>query len=320
VIAPPSGSTASRLDIVIVNYETPDLVDDSLRSIAELAPGILGDVIVVDNSADAGAAESAVRRHPSARLVRPGSNVGYGAGANYGVAAGAADYVLVLNADARLHGGAVEALVADLERHPAAGIAGPRLVDINGISQASCSRFPTAGRLVIHETGLWKLWRSTRFADRFAPFFDPGVAATVPCVLGAALCIRRRDFESVGGFDQDYFMYYEEVDLCRRLLDRGVVTRYVPSATVGHIGAASTAAHHAAMQREMLRSLARYTRRDHPDSKLLRLRAAAILVATAWLARDVLLGPRPSGRLDLRRSAALWRAVVGDALAGWRRV
>jgi N-acetylglucosaminyl-diphospho-decaprenol L-rhamnosyltransferase len=319
VIAPSSGSTAGRLDIVIVNYETPDLVDDSLRSIAELAPAILQQLIVVDNSTDPEPAESVVRRHPSSRLVRPGSNVGYGAGANHGVAAGTAEYVLVLNADARLDEGAVEALVGDLERHPEAGIAGPRLLDSNGVPQPSCSRFPTPGRLVMHETGLWKLMRSTRFGERLAPFFDPGVAATVPCVLGAALCIRRSDFDSVGGFDPEYFMYYEEVDLCRRLLDRGVVTRYVPSATIGHIGAASTAAHHAAMQREMLRSLARYMRRDGAGRKLLRLRAAAVAAATAWLARDVLHPPGRTGRLQFRRSAALWRAVVGDAMAGWDR-
>jgi len=164
------------------------------------------------------------------------------------------------------------------------------------------------------------LLRSTRFGERFTPFFDPGIASTVPCVLGAALCIRRRDFDSVGGFDPEYFMYYEEVDLCRRLLDRGVVTRYVPSATIAHIGAASTVAHHAAMQREMLRSLARYMRRHGADRKLMPLRAAAITAGTAWLARDVLHAPRAGGRSSLRRSAALWRAVVGEAMAGWHRV
>ena len=95
----------------------------------------------------------------------------------------------------------------------------------------------------------------------------------------------------------------------------------MPSATIGHIGAASTAAHHAAMQREMLRSLARYMRRTVETASLLRLRAAAITAATAWLARDVLHPPGGSrGRSQFGRSAALWRAVVGDAMAGWNRV
>ena len=316
-MAPLSGSPQRSVDIVIVNYETADLVDDCLRSIAESAPAVLGDVIVVDNSDVPDAADSVVRRHPGVRLVRPGTNVGYGAGANLGVRASTAEYVLVLNADTCVRPGTVEALVADLEEHPEAGIAGPRLVDTSGVPQPSCSRFPTPGRLVLHETGLWKVLRRTPFADRSRPFFDSDVAAVVPCVLGAALCIRRRDFDCVGGFDPGYFMYYEEVDLCHRLVDLGVVTRFVPSATIGHIGAASTKAHHVAMQREMLRSLARYTRSHGDDRRLIRLRIATIMAATAWLIRGFLPG---RGRSTLGASIALWRSVAGDVVAGWSGV
>jgi len=304
-----------RLDIVIVNYETPDLVEQCLRSIVELAPAQLREVVVVYNSDVPGPAESVVARFPVARLVRPGTNLGYGAGANLGVRAGTGEYVLVMNADTLLHPGALEALIDDLDRHPEAGIAGPRLVDVHGVPQPSCSQFPTPGRMVLHETGMWKLLRSTRLAEWSEPFFDRQVAATVPCVLGAALCIRRRDFDRVEGFDPGYFMYYEEVDLCRRLLDVGVVTRFVPSATVGHVGAASTVKHHASMQRQMLRSLARYTRRHGYDPGLWRLRVATTIVATAWLVRDVVLD---TARGTPAASIALWRGVVGDAASGWR--
>jgi GT2 family glycosyltransferase len=306
-----------RVDIVIVNYETPDLVEDCLRSIDEQMLPVIGNVIVVDNSVTPEPAASVVARHPMAQLMWSGANLGYGAGANLGVGAGNREYVLVMNSDTRLHAGAVEALIDDLDRHPEAGIAGPRLVDGRGVSQPSCSQFPTPGRLVLHETGLWKVLRSVRVAERLAPFFDPDVAGPVPCVLGAALVVRRRDFDRVDGFDPGYFMYYEEVDLCRRLVDLGVVTRFVPSATIGHIGAASTTAHHTTMQREMLRSLARYTRRHGNDRGLVRLRAAAIIAATAWLARGVL--PRHGGSRPAS-AVALWRSVVGDVLAGWSGV
>ena len=306
-----------RVDIVIVNYETPDLVEQCLRSIEDRMLPVLGKVIVVDNSALPEPAASVVDRHPMAQLVRSGTNLGYGAGANLGVREGDSEYVLVMNSDTRLCAGAVEALIDDLDRHPEAGIAGPRLVDAGGVPQPSCSQFPTPGRLVLHETGLWKLLRSTPFAERSAPFFDPDVAGPVPCVLGAALFIRRRDFDRVDGFDPGYFMYYEEVDLCRRLVDLGVVTRFVPSATVGHIGAASTTAQHAVMQREMLRSLARFMRRHEGDRRLIRLRAAGIVAATAWLAHGFLPG---RGGSRLAASIALWRSVAGDALAGWSGV
>jgi len=100
-------------------------------------------------------------------------------------------------------------------------------------------------------------------------------------------------------------------------VDLGVVTRFVPSATIGHIGAASTTAQHAVMQREMLRSLARFMRRHEGDRRLIRLRAAGIVAATAWLAHGFLPG---RGGSRLAASIALWRSVAGDALAGWSGV
>ena len=123
----------------------------------------------------------------------------------------------------------------------------------------------------------------------------------VPWVLGAALAVRRRDFDAVGGFDPAYFMYYEEVDLSRRLAARGSLTRYTPAATIRHVGGASTDQNRAPMQREMFRSLARYTRRHGRDPGLVRLRLAVIAIAAAHIGRRG------------------WRAIAGDAFRGWPR-
>ena len=276
-------------------------------------------MIVVDNSRSSERTERVLRGHTNVRLLRPTTNVGYGGAANRGVAAGSGEYALVLNADAQLHAGAVEALIEELDVHPDTGIVGPRLVDRQCRVQPSCARFPTPGRLFVHETGLWKAVRSTWLGARTQPFFDLDAPGTVPWVLGAALAVRRRDFDAVGGFDPAYFMYYEEVDLCRRLAAEGTPTRFTPAATIGHVGGASTAMNHAPMQREMFRSLARYTRRHGRDPGLVRLRLAVLAIASAAICRDAITRAvaRPGGT-RMRRSSG-WRAIVGDAVRGWAR-
>jgi GT2 family glycosyltransferase len=311
-------SPAQRcVDVVIVHYETPELLDGCLQSITAHGTSRVCDVIVVDNSRTREDADRVVAQHSAVRLVRPPTNGGYGDGANRGVAAGTGHYVLVLNADCEVHAGAVEALVAELDAHPDTAIIGPRLVDPDGRVQPSCAHFPSAGRVLMNETGLWKLVRRMPIGERAKPFFEPRTASVVPWVLGAALAVQRQAFEDVGGFDEGYFMYYEEVDLSRRLAARGLRTRFTPHATVGHVGGASTTPHRAAMQRQMFRSLARYMRNHSRDQRLVRLRAVVLAIATARLARDVVastgsIGPRS------RQAANEWRALVGDALRGWR--
>lgn len=309
-------SVGGRLDVVIVNYETPGLLDANLRSIVDPTSASVREVIVVDNSATADDAERVVGKYPGVRLIRPQSNIGYGRAANEGIAAGIGEYALVLNADAHLHAGAVEALVGELDQHAQAGIVGPRLVDQHGRVQPSCARFPTPGRVLLHETGLWKILRSTRFGDATRPFFDLSEPGAVPWVLGAALAIRRRDFDAVGGFDPGYFMYYEEVDLCRRLAARGALTRFTPAATVGHIGGASTAQEQAPMQREMFRSLARYVRRHGRDPGLLRLRLSVIAIALGSSARGLVTRSNGRGHSTVPGSSR-WGSILVDAVRGW---
>jgi GT2 family glycosyltransferase len=308
-----------RLDIVIVNYETPGLLDDCLRSITGHCVSGVREVIVVDNSINPESAELIMRNHPAVVLLRPTTNIGYGSAANCGIAAGAGEYALLLNADAHLHPGAVEALIEELDLHPDTGIVGPRLVDAEGQVQPSCAKFPTPGRVFLHETGLWKLVRSTKAGQKAQPFFDLDAPGVVPWVLGAALAIRRRTFDAVGGFDPRYFMYYEEVDLCRRLAATGALTRYTPAATISHIGGASTMLNRLPMQLEMFRSLARYIRRHGRDPGLLRLRLAVAATASAWFWRDVLTRTNGRARVRSRESARAWRAIVGDAISGWPR-
>ncbi|MEP7112655.1 MAG: glycosyltransferase family 2 protein [Ilumatobacteraceae bacterium] len=305
-----------RLDIVIVNYETPALLDKCLRSVTDYTSDVIAQVVVVDNSATPTAAQQVVDRHPAVRLLRSTTNVGYGSAANRGIAATDGEYALVLNADAVLHAGAAEALIDELDLHRDTGVVGPRLVDAQDRVQPSCARFPTPGGVFVQETGLWKLVRSPKYGQSARPFFDLDAPGVVPWVLGAALAIRRGPFDAVGGFDPAYFMYYEEVDLCRRLVAKGVQTRFTPAATIGHIGGASTILNPAPMRREMFRSLARYTRRHGRDPWLLRLRLAVVAVAATRIARDLVSRIWRDGSRS-NQPARAWLAIIADALTGW---
>ena len=301
---------------MIVSFETPQLLADCLRSIRTHGAGWTGAIVVVDNSRDEVSAELVRTEFPEARLLRPARNLGYGAAANLGVAACATEHVLVLNADTTLGPCSIAPLVDELDRHPRCAVVGPRLVDHEGRPQPSCARFPTCARVLVHETGLWKLFRWTSLGP-IRPFYEVAAASDVPWVLGAALAVRREAFLAVGGFDPAYFMYFEEVDLCRRLRDVGATTRCTPAAVIAHVGGASTAPQRVTMQRAVYRSLATYERRHGGAGSVPCLRAAVFVIAAVRTVSDavrVLAARRPA-----RLGAVLrcWTAVAADAWRGW---
>lgn len=225
-------------------------------------------------------------------------------------------HVLVLNADAAITEGASQALLGVLEGDIAIGAVGPRLIDAEGRVHPSVARFPTPARVLISETGAWKL-PGLRTSD-WRPFVDPPRAAPVDWVLGAALMFRREAFMSVNGFDPNYFLYYEEVDLCRRLVAAGWTTWYAPTATIAHVGGASTAGRPLASQRVMYRSLARYMSLHEGPRQSTTLRVVVVVVALIRLIRVVVDVVRCTDHPPARRSVSVWWHVLADAAGGWR--
>jgi GT2 family glycosyltransferase len=308
------------MGVAIINYNTASLLRSCLGSVlAETS----GPVLVVDNRSADGSAELVQQEFPSVRLRAERDNRGYGAGANLALCELESRYVLLLNADTELRAGAVEALTGYLDAHPRVAVAGPRIVDIRGTYERSAHPFPTPISLLLHAH--W--WpgpqartpldpsrdrgRSRRLSAWLAPpLGEEWRPRSVDWVLGAALAIRREAFQAVRGFDEAYFLYQEEIDLCFRLRSAGWEIHYAPVATVLHVGGASTSQRDAEAFGHFVRSTQRFAR-----LRLSRPRAAGVRVVLAV----VLLG-----RLGVEALMLAWvrdrgrRQRILGRMATWR--
>lgn len=268
----------ASVSVVVVSYNGRRVLGSCLDAVA--ASG--REIVVVDNASPDGSAAFVRTHYPAVELIALDRNLGYGAAANIGIPATAGRYVLLLNADAWPVGDAIDRLIESAEAAPRAGLLGPRLVGGDGAPRRSVIRQP--GRLGLPlwtlfprlGTGGYGAWRRLGSVEevRRSEF-----------VIGAALLLRREALAEVGGFDERFFMYNEDVDLCVRLRHAGWQARIVPSATFVHLGGVSSRPIQDEMYRELLRShlgfRAKYgSARDADTTRrllvaALRLRAAA---------------------------------------------
>ena len=232
-------------------------------------------MVVVENG-DPRAARQALAGL-SVPLVATGRNLGYGAGANRGVAAsGDSEYVLVCNPDLRVHTGAVARLVAALDERPSWAIVGPRLVDPSGVEYPSVRRFPSMLDAAGH--ALLALVRpDNRFSRRYRDAVGD-VPRAVDWVSGACICVRRDAFEELGGFDESYFMFAEDMDLCWRAHQAGWEVGVEPRAEVTHVQGVSRRRHPYRMLVAHHRSALRFEARRARGAERLALPAAAAVL------------------------------------------
>ena len=226
------------IDIVIVNWNAGRFLSNCLDSIEENSEGLVASVTVVDNGSQDGSEEYAESRE-SSHLIRTGQNLGFGKGCNVGAANGDADFLLFLNPDARLLPGSLSACheFMSSERGGRIGICGVQLLDDNSILSRTSSRFPSTSNLIARATGLDKLlpkW-GTRMVE-----WDHSDSRKVDQVMGAFFFIRRALFEELGGFDERFFVYFEEVDLSKRSSDAGWASWYLADAEAMHYGGGSS--------------------------------------------------------------------------------
>lgn len=222
---------------VLVNYNAGDELRVALQSIADDMGEAAWEAVVVDNASHDGSAAAAQAFGSHVRLIANAVNVGFGAAVNQGLAAATAPFVLIMNPDCRLGAGALDLLRAALDAHPSCAVAGPRILDPDGSVQGSARGDPDMLTGLFGRTGaLRRLLPTTRVATRNV--IDATVEDVPPVVVdwvsGACMLVRRTAFEDAGGFDERYFLYWEDADLCRRLRAAGHHVRYVPGALAVH--------------------------------------------------------------------------------------
>ena len=250
-----------QVSIIIVNYNGLGVIVDCLTSIFGHLPAPAIEVIVVDNDSQDGSPELIAQKFPQVNLLRQSKNSGFGTANNVGARQARGEYLLLLNSDTLVTADILPTLVAKLTSEAHVGIVGPRLLNPDGSFQLS----------IAHEIGLWGEWRTLQQVKQYRiPANRPALAArydrdqVVDIVIGAALMMRRSLFEQVGGFDETFFMYFEESDLCQRVRALGYKILYTPAVTVIHIGGYSVAQAAGPMAVAYRRSQRYYYRKHRP--------------------------------------------------------
>lgn len=259
--------------IVIVSYNCREPLRQCLSSLQ--AGGAIAHVIVIDNASGDGSADMMREEFPSVQLIVNAENRGFAAACNQGIRATTDEFVLLLNPDTVVGPDALARLLTVMHQEPKVGACGPRILGPDGTLQPSCRRFPTLGRVIADEFGLRGAYRMSGWAHDDTREVDQ--------LMGACLMVRRAALNEVGAFDERFFLYFEEVDLCWRLRASGWRVQFVHDATIMHVGGASSRPIRAAALVHRYRSMFAFYRKHYPGWHLLVLKLAVQVSTIARL-------------------------------------
>ena len=285
---------------VVVNYNAGPALVDCVGSV--LAQDPVPQLVVVDNASTDDSLHGLREAHTGVRIVQSGGNLGYARAANLGIAATDAPVVAVLNPDTVLRPGTGQALAARFATDADLGAAGPRVHNQDGTVYPSARKIPSITDAVGHGL-LFFVWPANPFTGRYRETgADPARPRDVDWVSGAAVWLRREALDDIGGWDERYFMYVEDVDLCWRLRRAGWRVAYEPAGTVEHLLGVSTATRPYRMIAEHHRSLLRFAsvRFTGPRRALLGPAAAFLTARSALAMAHHRFGPQGANQSQWR--------------------
>jgi N-acetylglucosaminyl-diphospho-decaprenol L-rhamnosyltransferase len=279
--------TDPQISAILVNYNAGRELALALQSIADEMTGRSWEAVVVDNASSDGSAATVSAFAPHARVVQNRENVGFARGVNQGLAATTAADVLIMNPDCRLAPGAGNALSAELHSSDRIALVGPRILDPDGSVQGSARGDPDMMTGLFGRTSFLRRALPTLAVSKHNVVGDTettGVSIDVDWVSGACMLARRTALMQINGFDERYFLYWEDADLCRRLRGRGYRIRYVPAATAVHrVGHSSRNVRPSAIRAFHTSAYLYYSTHVAPTASPKRLAAKLLLTARCWL-------------------------------------
>ena len=225
------------LSVILVSYNTAHLLDRTLSALNTAQAALKLQIIAVDNASRDTSVDLLRKRHPSVELIENSINVGFARAINQALRQALGRYILLLNTDAFVSPDTLQKTVEFMDTRPQSGVLGVKLVGPDGTLQPSCRYFPTPWNVFLATTGLARFFPATRLVDDMS--WDHASVRECDWVPGCYYLVRREAFEQVGFFDPRFFLYYEEVDYCRRVRQAGWSIIYYPFTQVVHIGGES---------------------------------------------------------------------------------
>jgi GT2 family glycosyltransferase len=231
-----------KLSIIILNYNTKALL---AKTIGSIKPQADREIIIVDNGSTDGSVEYIKQKFPKCQLIELPQNLGYAAGNNRGLALAQGQYVMLLNSDALIINDALDTLLAYLDKHPQVGAITPKVVLPNGAIDLACHRgMPTPWNAFAYFSKLEQLFpHSAFFAGYHQTYKDFNTTHQIDATAGTAMIVRRLVIDQIGLLDEQFFLYAEDLDWCKRITEAGYKIIYFPKAEVLHLKSQSGKKH-----------------------------------------------------------------------------
>ena len=229
------------VSIIIVNWNTCDILSDCLVSVYEQTESVEFEVIVIDNHSTDGSVEMIKNKFPQVRLIENPANRGFAAANNQWITWAKGRYVLLLNSDTVVLDNAIAKIVSFADNKPDVAVAGCRVLNPDGTLQQTCSMFPSVFNMLLSSTYLYKLFpKSKLFGRERMSWWDRTDVREVDVVTGCFMLVRQDAIRKVGSMDERFFMYGEETDWCYRFRQAGWKVMFTPTAEIIHLGGASS--------------------------------------------------------------------------------
>ncbi len=305
-----------KLSVVIICWNDLRVLRECLRSIYQGTHSTVFEVLVSDNGSTDGSIEFIRQKYPEVRVLENRANLGFAKGNNVGIRASSADYVLILNPDTIIHDGALDRMVEFAKKHPEAGAFGCRVLNPDGTYQTSARLFPTVRRYWVSALGLKKLANvSSLFLFEEYPRWFGETERPIDWQSGCCVMFRGDLLRSLGGFDEQFFYHFEEVDLCRRVWAAGHPILFTPEAVITHLGGQSVGRFPVRFEIEKHRNRYRYFYKHFgPQAACqcrrlsiakIRVRQLGYTLVSLWKPTDLI-----QRRLEMYREVVRWNKAL----------